>query len=125
MTKKVSYSGVVLDDSSRAALLDAFGSYFPEDWEVVAHHMTIKMGPLDGAFEKLRGIEAEMTVTHFAMDDKVAAVQVTTSVPSKNHVKHITLAVNRNAGGKPFHSNKLKDWETADSVKLFGVITEQ
>ena len=34
-------------------------------------------------------------------DDKVCAVRIESSVPSKNAVKHITLAVNKEAGGKP------------------------
>ena len=87
--------------------------------------MTMKMGSLSGTFAMLKGVEASMTVTHFAIDDKVCAVQVTTHAPSTNKVKHITLAVNRDAGGKPFHSNQLTDWKGVAPLKLLGVISEE
>lgn len=118
------YSALVLDDKSRNRLIQAFSKDIPEGWEIIAHHMTIKMGPLDGPFLKLKGLEAKAVVTHFACDDRICAVLVDTIVPSKNQVKHITLAVNREGGGKPQHSNNLKNWQQVVPVVLFGVIEE-
>ena len=43
LKQHISYTGVVLDDSSRNKLL---ALDIPEGWEEVAHHMTITMGAL-------------------------------------------------------------------------------
>jgi len=118
------YSALILNDKSHNRLVQAFSKDIPEGWEVIAHHMTIKMGPLTGKFEQLKGLEAKATVTHFACNDRVCAVLVDTLVPSTNQVKHITLAVNRQAGGKPHMSNNLKDWQQVAPVVLFGLIQE-
>ena len=44
------------------------------------------------------------------MDDKVMAVGVE-GYPTNNKKAHITVAVNRTAGGKPMMSNNLSDWK--------------
>ena len=44
-----SYVGVHLTQESRARLLEAMQPHLPEDWEVIAHHMTVCMGDLDVA----------------------------------------------------------------------------
>ena len=62
-----------------------------------------------------------MSIT-FAEDDLVMAVGVVSPVPSKNDIKHITLAVNRKEGGKPFFSNKLKDWNSVAPLVLKGLV---
>lgn len=118
------YSAVVLTDKSHNQLLSAFSKDLPEGWERLAHHMTITMGPLKGQLQSLSGMEVKMVVTHFACDDKVCAVRVETEVPSKNKVKHITLAVNREHGGKPNMSNGLTDWKEVLPVVLFGMVEE-
>ena len=41
---KVSYSAVVLDPQSRQAILNHLS--IPNDWKVICHHMTIKLGEL-------------------------------------------------------------------------------
>ena len=49
MQKNVSYTAVVLDDKSRESLRKEFNSWggaFPDGWEWIAHHMTIKLGAL-------------------------------------------------------------------------------
>lgn len=120
------YSALVLDDKSRSKLVKAFRDLIPPNFEVIAHHMTITMGPLvGGPLAQLNGLEATATVTHFACDDKVCAVKVETSVPSKNKIKHITLGVNREAGGKPVMSNNLTDWQEVSPVVLLGTIKEE
>jgi len=112
--KRVSYSAVVLDDKSRASLLKVLNPMIPKGWEVIAHHMTIKMGALENGSEAQEdmenNIEISLKVIDYAMDELVMAVGVE-GYPSTNPKPHITIAVNRADGGKPFFSNKLTDWK--------------
>lgn len=119
----VSYSAVVLDESSRQRLLDRFGSYIPEGWEVIAHHMTINMGEISPDLQEYLGMTVELVVEDIAMDDKVMAVGVS-GFYTKNEKPHITLAVNRTNGGKPFLSNKLQDWSKVKPLFLKGKVIE-
>lgn len=107
---KISYSAVVLDDRSRERLLRKFQDMIPEGWEVIAHHMTINMGEINPELEKYLGMPVHLDVIDFAQDDKVMAVGVT-GFETANKKPHITLAVNRQAGGKPFMSNNLTRWD--------------
>lgn len=121
------YSALVLDEASHKQLVEVLSDCLPEGWEVVAHHMTINMGPLrKGPCDSKRlGQAATLKVESLASDDLVMAVGVTSSVPSVNAQKHVTVAVNRQAGGKPFFSNKLKDWVSLDEpFELTGTILE-
>ncbi len=120
----VAYSAVVLDDKSRERLIERFKSAIPDDWEFIAHHMTINLGEIDPNFEKYLEMPVRLNVEEFAMDDKVAAVGVS-GFESKNAKPHITLAVNRKAGGKPVMSNNLTNWERLKRPLLVtGKVTE-
>ncbi len=120
----VAYSAVVLDDKSRERLIERFKSAIPDDWEIIAHHMTINLGEIDPNFEKYLEMPVRLNVEEFAMDDKVAAVGVS-GFESKNAKPHITLAVNRKAGGKPVMSNNLTNWERLKRPLLVtGKVTE-
>lgn len=119
----ISYSAVVLDEVSREKLINAFQQYIPEGWEVVAHHMTMTMGELPEEWKGYLGEEVTLIVEDFGMDDKVAAVGVS-GFHTKNAKAHITLAVNRANGGKPFLSNKLTDWNKVEKLLLNGIVTE-
>ncbi len=120
----VAYSAVVLDDKSRERLIERFKSVIPDDWEIIAHHMTINLGEIDPNFEKYLEMPVRLNVEEFAMDDKVAAVGVS-GFESKNAKPHITLAVNRKAGGKPVMSNNLTNWERLKRPLLVtGKVTE-
>lgn len=114
MNKNVSYSAVVLDEESRKKLIKVFWYLIPSNYEVIAHHMTIKMGALDTNSKEKHdmedGIEVTLKVIDYAIDDKVMAVGVS-GYPTLNPKPHITIAVNRAEGGKPFMSNKLTDWK--------------
>ncbi|RDJ35107.1 MAG: hypothetical protein DWQ19_09745 [Crenarchaeota archaeon] len=122
------YTALVLTEKSRQTLLKSFQGLIPPTWEVIAHHMTINMGnaasgPLaQSEFEV--GQTAKLVVTHYAYDALVMAAGVECEVPSANTRKHITLAVNRREGGKPFYSNKLTDWSYVSPIELEGVIEE-
>tara|TARA_Y100000034_G_scaffold27893_1_gene33515 strand:- start:421 stop:786 length:366 start_codon:yes stop_codon:yes gene_type:complete len=118
------YTALVLDDESHEKLLIKVKS--PEGWTTFAHHMTINMGGCDKGPAVGRLDEtATLKVVAFAQDERVMAVRVETDIPSKNEIKHITIAVNVEAGGKPFHSNKLTNWTDLQlPFNLTGVIQE-
>ena len=120
------YTAIVLDEESHQKLVRKFIHLIPKEWKIYAHHMTINLGPIEkGPVEKsLLNTEAMLTVTSIAGDNLVMAVGVETVIPSANKIKHITLAVNLNAGGKPFLSNKLANWAYVDNFDLWGKITE-
>jgi len=128
MGKRV-YSGVVLDDKSRTLLLQKIGNLIPSGWETVAHHMTIIFAELPPEWKQHLGETVHLRVETFAIDDKVAAVGVS-GFYTKNEKPHITIAVNRAGGGKPFLSNKLINWKPISQVTgdrpfiLTGVVTE-
>jgi hypothetical protein len=124
----ISYSAVVLDDESHQKLVKIFKSMIPENWKVLAHHMTIKMGALDPESQAKKdladGSIITLNVEDYAIDDKVMAVGVEGYV-SMNIKPHITLAVNVNEGGKPVMSNQLTDWRPIPfPLKLTGKVTE-
>ena len=126
---KPNYSGVVLDATSREQLLS-----HPEisskisGIEQIGHHMTIKMGGLEGT-EHIVGTPATLTATHIGhlgdeSNPSVVAVKVS-GYPSTNTTPHITLGVNRNLGGKPFLSNKIENWKPLQTpIDLTGIVQE-
>lgn len=120
---KPSYTAVVLKPADKVKLLQVFS--VPVGFEILAHHMTINMGEAAGGpAASLIGKEFPMTVVSLAQDERVMAVGVETAVPSTNKIKHITLAVNRQAGGKPFHSNELKNWQPVQHLVVNGFVAE-
>ena len=120
----VSYSAIVLDDSSRQRLIDKFKNIIPEGFEIIAHHMTINLGEIDPEYEKYLGLPIRLTVNDIAMDDKVIAVGVS-GFNTRNPKAHITLAVNRANGGKPVMSNNLTNWERLRRpLSLRGKVTQ-
>ena len=57
-------------------------------------------------------------------DDKVFAVGVD-GYPTNNKKAHITLAVNRQGGGKPMMSNNLENWRPIGfPLVLKGIVTQ-
>ena len=128
----ISYAAVVLTEESREELLSSF--QIPEGWSEFAHHMTITMGPLthkkgkhDFSEEYPIGSTVELQVVGVGMDDKVMAVEVEppADISAKISYPHITVAVNTEEGGKPFHSNKLDNSEfTPVEFTLYGEVTE-
>jgi len=117
-----SYTALVLDDGSHDKLLRLFPA--PAGFEQLAHHMTINMGGKEkGPAASIVGSVQQLRVVGFGQDARVMAVSVESDVPSTNAVKHITVAVNRAAGGKPFHSNQLQFTPTSP-VPLSGTVAE-
>ena len=121
------YTAIVLDAKSHAKLAEVMRPHIPDGWDMICHHMTINMGrcedgPANGKLDDTFTLKA----ISLAKDDKVIAVGVSTDCPSDNDIKHITVAVNRRGGGKPFHSNNLEIWNLIQGggVELTGRVRE-
>lgn len=129
---KVAYSAIVLSPESHNQLVSACQDLIPEGFEVLCHHVTIKMGELPPELKPSIGLPVKLKALSFHGDDKVMAVEV--EVPSelrpfiKNAHPHITVAVNRANGGKPMMSNALIALGTSGQVfgplNLMGQIQE-
>ena len=120
--KKVSYSGVILNEESRK-LLKKYIPY-PKDWEFIGHHMTINMGSLKEEYTSLLGQSFDLLVTHIGQTDKVVAVKVESEIKTQNKTPHITIAVDRVNGGKPVMSNDITDWVPVFPFEVEGKIEE-
>jgi len=130
--QNIAYSGIVLDDTSKKILLSL---PIPEGWEPVAHHMTIAMGPLihkkgkhDFSQTYPVGTEVELPVVAVGQDERAMAVKVEapSEISKKISFPHVTVAVNREGGGKPFHSNKIpeENFEPLSGIVLRGIVEE-
>lgn len=130
--QNIAYSGVLLDDSSREKLLSL---EIPDGWEKIAHHMTITMGPIvhpkgkhDFSSDYAVGSPVNLEVIAIGMSDKALAVKVRPPADISPKVKfpHVTIAVNREAGGKPFDSNKIpeENFKPLSGITLTGKVAE-
>lgn len=113
---KKTYCAVLLSKESKYKLYTEFKQYIPDGWETIIHHITIdpfKTLPVDS---ELLGKQQIVLVTHIGISDKAIAVKVTgLDIKTNNKFPHITLAVNRNGGGKPKHSNDITKWTELDT----------
>ena len=122
IAESVSYTGVVLDERSRAALLAVMRDRIPDGWRVIAHHMTINLGPARNGGDV--GKRVTLRVLGWAADERTVAVKVE-GHPSTNAQPHITVAVNIAAGAKPKDSNLHTRWNRMGSpLTLVGTVEE-
>jgi len=120
---KISYSAVVLDKKSKKKLIKL--GTLQDGWEAVASHMTINMGKL--ADPSMIGRQIRLEVIEAAENDFVVAAKVVILDPTlqvRNRTPHITIAVNKNKGGKPAMSKSLEGWVKVRSIILSGEIKE-
>jgi predicted kinase len=117
----VLYSAVLLNKESRDMLLSRLEDMIPEDWKVIAHHMTIVFGKPVPNQEDLNK-EVTLTVTELGLSDMAMAVRVE-GYESNNRIPHITIAINPD-GGKPVMSNDISDWDKIKPFNITGVVTE-
>jgi hypothetical protein len=121
---KAAYCGLlIVDNKQLLKLVDNLDN----DWERLAHHMTIKMGELPEELKDKKGnVFVDLTATHIGyFEDKVVAVKLDSKFKSQNAFSHVTLAVNRKNGGKPFLSNKITEWKKLDKpISLEGKLSE-
>ena len=119
------YTAVVLTKRSRFELLNFLGkseeTQIPEDWEIIAHHMTMKFGANSHKHERQSEL---LTIDAIGQTDKVIAVRVNAGGHlSTNDTPHITIAVDRANGGKPVQSNNILNWTKLENPPtLMGTI---
>lgn len=120
----ISYSAVVLDEKSRTRLIERFKSLIPEGWEIIADHQTINLGEIEPEYQRYLGLPVRLSVDEIAGNDMVIAVGVS-GFDSKTSKPHITLAVNRQEGGRPMMAKTLDNWEKLKRPLLVtGKVTE-
>lgn len=120
--KKVSYSAVVLTSSSQEDLIIRLSQVIP-DWHIYAHHMTICMGSLNNDRKKHIGTKQKLEVYEIGGSDQVIAVKVK-GFESDNKIPHITLAVNKDKGGRPVMSNDIENWIPIAPFNVWGIVEE-
>jgi len=119
---KVSYSAVILDGPSKEKIINHLS--IPNDWKVINHHMTIKMGELPENMKNQIGDKVTLKVSKVGKSDKALAVGVETSL-SQNAIPHITVAINAANGAKPKDSNTITEWAPLEeSFNVTGRIEE-
>ena len=121
----VLYSCVLLDKASHNRLLDSeYYNYIdiPDGWVVYAHHMTIAFGK--GVKDKSElGKKVTLRAYKVGISDKAMAVMVD-GYPSDNAIPHITIAINKDGGGKPKDSNDIEKWQDIKPFYLNGVVAD-
>lgn len=122
------YSAVVLDDNSYKKLINdpQIIKYINPEHQIVAHHMTIKMGGLGGSIHvsRLGNIET-LNATHVGITNDRNVVAVKVDGASENEIPHITISINRKKNAKPKDSNKITKWlPLRYPIRLSGTVKE-
>src|SRR6056297_135685 len=112
------YNGYLLTDQGRAHLLAHIDPVHPD---VVAHHVTHEFG----VYEQLPPDADSVRVIAVASNDQVQAAVVKVNGTTQREdggVYHITVSVDRAAGGTPKMSNDLltdsRNWQAVDPFSL-------
>ena len=113
------YNGYLLTDHSRGLLLGMIEPLHPD---IIAHHITHEFG----IYEELPPDAHTARVTAVASNDRVQAAVVkingTTARTYGDSFYHVTISVDRAAGGKPNDSNELiKDSRNWTAVEPFNL----
>ena len=131
----ISYSAVVLDESSRSLLLSKVSTYIPPDWTIKADHMTITLGPIvdpkgrwDLSTHYTKGSRISLEVGAIRVDQRAIAVEI--ELPkgyiTRNTYPHITIAINAAQGAKARHSNDIDPVMSTkiESFQISGLVQE-
>jgi len=123
----IAYHALVLKDNKELkALLKNDSTAL--SWGVIAHHVTVGLGPIKNHLISFLGKDFKITVTDIGtIENKVIAVRVKVpefeKIHSFNKTPHITLAVNRKMGAKPFQSNQITKWTPLKTpIHLIGTL---
>lgn len=119
--ERLLYSAIILDKKSRSILLEKISNGIPEDWQTIAHHMTISLNK-EVENKKDIGRRITLTATDIGFNDMAMAVKVS-GYKVESGIPHITIAINPQ-GGKPAMSKDIKDWKPIKPFKLTGTIQE-
>lgn len=140
--RSIEYIALELDDASRQLVTEYAETHLPwADARVIAHHMTIvhhtgfRAAPdaIDLAERDYvlawalahEGQSFSLTATEVGHSDKAFALRITDVLaPSRNRIKHITLATNNATGGRAVDSNYITAWTPLDApLVLTGKVT--
>lgn len=126
--KTPQYSALVLNKDSKEALLSdpQITKYLNKNHDIIAHHMTIKMGGIKGTLHEQRiGAIEKIHATHVGQTEDGNVVAVKVDGISDNKTPHITIGVNRDAGAKPVQSNNITKWDILRTpIALLGQVEE-
>lgn len=140
--RTIHYIAVELDSVSRKKVVAYAETHLPwEKAEIIAHHMTLlhhtglRAAPDDPEVAQKdyvlawalahEGEEVTMTATEVGHSSQAFALLVTnTTAPSRNRIKHVTLATNPTTGGSAVDSNNICNWESLhEPMELKGKVT--
>lgn len=125
---KVSYSAIVLDEESKKLLLSSpeIKKYLNPKHEIIAHHMTIKLGSLENTpYENEEGTRETIIATHIGVSHDGNVVAVKVDGYSANQIPHVTISINRHENAKPKDSNNIKNWKPLQSpIRLTGIVEQ-
>lgn len=140
--RPIHYIAVELDSVSRQKVVAYAETHLPwEKAEIIAHHMTLlhhtglRAAPDDPEVAQKdyvlawalahEGEEATMSATEVGHSHQAFAIHVTsTQAPSRNRIKHVTLATNPATGGSAVDSNNIVHWELLpEPMELRGKVT--
>lgn len=140
--KSINYIAVELDSASHQIAVDYAQRNMPwEDAKLIAHHMTILHhtglrvtpdDPLVGEKDYVlawamahEGENITLVATEVGHSDRAFALRIAeTSAPSRNRIKHVTLATNPTTGGSAVDSNYITEWkELPRPMMLSGKVT--
>ncbi|MDO4210893.1 MAG: hypothetical protein Q4D23_04135 [Bacteroidales bacterium] len=140
--RSIEYIALELDDASRQLVIEYAEAHLPwADARVIAHHMTIvhhtgfraapdatDLAERDYVLAWALAHEGQsfsLTATEVGHSNKAFALRITDVLaPSRNRIKHITLATNNATGGRAVDSNYITHWEPLDApLVLTGKVT--
>lgn len=140
--RSIEYIALELDDASRQLVTEYAEAHLPwADARVIAHHMTIvhhtgfraspdapELAEHDYVLAWALAHEGQsfsLTATEAGHSNKAFALRITDVLaPSRNRIKHITLATNNATGGRAVDSNYITHWEPLDApLVLTGKVT--
>lgn len=129
MKKRIAYSAVVLDETSKQKLLDTLEikSLIKDEMTIYAHHMTIRLGSLVGTVHESRlGQRESLMATKIGRSKEGSVVAVAVAgAESDNLTPHVTIAVDLLAGSRPKDSNYITEWENLkEPILLNGIVQE-
>lgn len=126
------YTALVLTKESHNIICEKAKDYINLDilgkngWEIIAHHMTICMGEPDQKLKLYLGYTYKVEINGFGFSENSIAFRVpkasSAGVISINSTPHVTVAVNREIGAKPYDSNKIKFWIPLDTFEIDAIL---